>query len=236
MVPGEMNRELGVELLVGDTRPWDSDDPDAKPIVTSHPVDQRDSVPVPDGYYFLMSELTLNTHAGTHIEIPYHCLKGEKDFTELPLDQFFGPALFLRFTGFQEGCAIELSDVKKAAQDAGGIRAGDIVFIETGYSVYFFEDSVKYLKAPYPTADAVQWVVSHDIKMLGFDSGFIESPRNPRHDNHLIIMESGASLVENMAHLDRVKGNRAVAYCFPLAIKGADSMPVRIVAVEGVEE
>jgi len=232
MIPGRMNRELDVKLLVGDTRPWGSDDPGAKPTITEHPVGERETVPVPDGFYFLMSEVTLNTHAGTHIEIPYHCLKGEKDFVDYPLDRLFGPAVFLKLRDRSPLSVLELEDVRGAAAAAGGIHEGDMVFIETGYDQYFFDDGALYLKAPYPSYDAVQWIVGHDIKVFGMDIGFIESPRNPRHDNHLLIMESGAPLIENMAHLDRVQGHRAMVYCFPLAIKGADAMPVRIVAIE----
>lgn len=235
MIPGKMNRGLDVKLLVGDTRPWGSGVPDAKPLITDHPVDERNTVPVPDGNYFLMAEVSFNTHTGTHIEIPYHCLRGEQDFTEYPLENLCGPAVFLRLRGFAQKAVLELEDVKAAATAAGGVQQGDMVFLETGWDRFFFDDEELYLKAPYPSYEAVKWIVSHDIRMFGMDIGFIESPRNPRHDNHLLIMESGASLIENMAHLDRVQGHRAMVYCLPLAIKGADSMPVRIVAIEGAE-
>ena len=234
MIPGKMNRALEVKLLVGDTRPWASNDTNARPVISDHPVEERNTVPVPDGYYFLMSEIAMNTHAGTHIEIPYHCLRGEDDFTKYSLERLFGPGIFLRLRDFPPESVIELDDVKRAAVDAGGILQGDMVFIETGYDRYFFEDEALYSKAPYPSYDAMQWIVGHHIKIFGIDTGFIESPRNPRHDNHLLIMETGASLVENMTHLDQVKGSRAMVYCFPVAIKGADSMPVRIVAIEEV--
>lgn len=236
MLPGRMNRELEVKLMVGDTRPWGSEDPQARPLVSDHPVEERETVPVPDGYYFLMSEVTFNTHAGTHIEIPYHCMKGKQDFTEVPLEDLCGPAVFLRLRGFDDLSVLGLDAVREAAERAGGIREGDMVFLETGWDRFFFDDPARYMKAPYPSSEAVAWIVDHGIRIFGMDIGFIESPRNPRHDNHLLIMESGASLIENMAHLDRVQGNRSMVYCFPLAIKGADSMPVRIVAIEGEEE
>ena len=235
MIPGKMNRELEVKLLIGDTRPYENPDPAAKPVISEHPTDQRDTVPVPDGNYFLMSEIWLNSHAGTHIEIPYHCLREKEDFVDYPLDKLFGPAVFLRLRDFPEGAVLELDDVKGAAAAAGGIQEGDIVLIETGYDQYFFTDADTYLKAPYPSGEAVKWIVSHGIKIFGMDVGMIERRRNPRHDNHLLIMETGASLIENLTHLDQVKQHRAMVYCFPLAIKGADSMPIRVVAIEGVQ-
>jgi len=235
MIPGKMNRELELKLLVGDTRPWGSNGPKASPVITGHPVDQRDTISIPDGSYFLMSDIMINSHAGTHIEIPYHCLIGKEDFTKYPLEKLFGPVVFLRLRGFPQGSVLELKDVKQAATEAGGIQQGDIVFIETGYDRYFFENVDIYSRAPYPSYEAIKWIVSHRIKMVGIDIGMIESPRNPRHDNHLLILESGASIIENMAHLNHVKSHRAMVYCFPLAIKGADSMPIRVVAIEEIE-
>jgi arylformamidase len=235
MIPKKMNRELEVKLLVGDTRPWGTGDPKARPMVTEHPVDQRETVPVPDGNYFLMSEIRMNTHAGTHIEIPYHCLKGKEDFTNYPLEKLFGSTVLLRLRGYEPGTCLSLLEVKKAAEMAGGIRKDDIVFIETGYDQYFFSDVQTYLEAPYPSEEAMEWIVGHGIKIFGMDVGMIERPRNPYHRNHLLIMESGASLIENLAHLDQLQRVRFMTFCLPLAIKGADSMPVRVVAIEEIE-
>jgi arylformamidase len=236
MIPKKMNRELEVKLLVGDTRPWGTDDPEAKPLVTEHPVDQRETVPVPEGNYFLMSEIWMNTHAGTHIEIPYHCLKGNEDFTGYPLENLFGPTVLLRLTGRRPGTCLPLEEIRKAAEMAGGIQRNDIVFIETGYDRYFFTDAQTYLEAPYPGEEAVEWIIDQGIKIFGIDVGMIERPRNPYHKNHLLIMKSGASLIENLAHLGQLRTLRFMSFCFPLAIRGADSMPIRVVALEGGEE
>jgi arylformamidase len=235
MIPKKMNRELEVKLLVGDTRPWGTGDPEARPLVTEHPVGQRETVPVPDGNYFLMSEIWMNTHAGTHIEIPYHCLKGKEDFTNYPLEKLFGSTVLLRLRGYRPGTCLPLLEVKKAVKKAGGIQKDDIVFIETGYDQYFFTDIQTYLEAPYPSEEAMEWIAGHGIKIFGMDVGMIERPRNPYHKNHLLIMESGASLIENLAHLGRLQTLRFVIFCFPLAIQGADSMPIRVVALEEVE-
>jgi kynurenine formamidase len=78
-------------------------------------------------------------------------------------------------------------------------------------------------------------MVGHGIKIFGMDVGMIESSRNPYHKNHLLIMESGASLIENLAHLDQLRTLRFMTFCFPLAIQGADSMPIRVVALEETE-
>lgn len=238
MLPGRMNRKLEVKrLLVGDTRPFALPDPEDRRIdIFEHPPDQRDTVPVPDGGYFLMSEIEMNTHAGTHLEIPYHCLKGKPDFTQFPLDRLFGPLKVLHLRDLPPAHEISLEETRRAAEASGGIQEGDIVFLDLGYDRHFFgppESTMTY--PPYPGADSVGWLVELGIRLFGVDAGMIERPKNPVHENHLLLLEKDIPLIENLAHLDRVGARmRSYACAFPLAVRMADSMPVRVVAIEGL--
>jgi arylformamidase len=237
MIPSKMNRKLEVKkLLVGDTRPLTSTNPEEKKVhIFEHPPDQRNTVPIPDGQYFLMSEIELNTHAGTHIEIPYHCLKGKQDFIEFPLERLCGPLVVLHMRGLSPYYEVSLEEMKKVCNVAGGIQKGDIVFCDFGYDAFFFESPEKYVTNPYPSLEAVRWLVDRGIKMFGVDAGMIERPKNPIHENHLLFLEKDISIIENLASLDQVKRNRAEVYAFPIAVKFAESMPVRVVAIEEMD-
>jgi arylformamidase len=237
MIPKRMNRMLEVKkLLVGDTRPLFAPNPeDRKVHIFEHPIDQRDTVPVPDGQYFLMSEIELNTHAGTHIEIPYHCLKGRQDFIEFPLERLCGPLVVLHMRGLSPHYEVSLEDMKKACDLSGRIQKGDIVFCDFGYDIYFFESPEKYMTNPYPSLEAVRWLVDLGIKMFGVDAGMIERPKNPVHENHLLFLENEISIIENLANLNNVKKNRVEVYAFPIAIKFVESMPIRVVAIEEMD-
>jgi len=232
-----MNRKIEVKKLwVGDTRPLASPNPEERKVrVFEHPPDQRDTVPVPDGQYFLMSEIELNTHAGTHIEIPYHCLKGRKDFIEFPLERLCGPLVVLHMRGLPPYYEVSLEEMKKACDLAGGILRGDIVFCDFGYDSFFFESPEEYMANPYPSLKAVRWLVESEIKMFGVDAGMIERPKNPIHENHLLFLEKDIPIIENLANLGQVKKDRAEVYAFPIAIKFAESMPARVVAIEEVD-
>jgi len=237
MIPNKMNRKVEVKkLLVGDTRPLSSSNPEERKVsVFEHPPDQRNMVPIPDGQYFLMSEIELNTHAGTHIEIPYHCLKGRQDFIEFPLERFFGSLVVLHMRGLNPHDEVSLEEMKRACGLAGGIQKGDVVFCDFGYDAYFFESPEKYMTNPYPSIEAVRWLVDLEIKMFGVDAGMIERPKNPVHENHLLFFQNDIPIIENLANLDQVKKNRAEVYAFPIAIKFAESMPIRVVAIEEMD-
>ena len=43
------------------------------------------------------SILTMDSHAGTHIDAPFHFLKGKKTAEQLDLNKLMGPALVLDF-------------------------------------------------------------------------------------------------------------------------------------------
>src|ERR1035437_10618359 len=51
----------------------------------------------PEGEWYVMSDVDLMGHVGTHIEAPFHCLKKGADLSQIPLDRLFGAALGLDF-------------------------------------------------------------------------------------------------------------------------------------------
>ena len=46
-----------------------------------------------DDSWYIVSEVTLNTHTGTHIEFPYHHVKDGQDAATFPLEHLFGPGM-----------------------------------------------------------------------------------------------------------------------------------------------
>ena len=82
----------------------------------------------PEGEWYVMSDVELMNHVGTHIEAPFHCLKHGADLSQLPLDQLVGPAVILDLRDAEAEGGVTLEQVQAAAQKAGGIRQGDIVF------------------------------------------------------------------------------------------------------------
>ena len=82
----------------------------------------------PEGEWYIMSDVELMDHIGTHIEVPLHCLKEGADLAEVPVEQFVGDAVILDLTEAEAEGGVTLEQVQAAAAAAGGIREGDIVF------------------------------------------------------------------------------------------------------------
>jgi kynurenine formamidase len=175
----------------------------------------------PAGEWYIMSDVELMDHVGTHIEAPYHCLKDGADMAGLSLDQLIGEAVILDLTGAEAEGGVTLEQVQAAASAAGGINDGDIVFGRMGKTEYF-------------STAALQWIVDQGIKLMGVDSGGVELSHDTTHANvnHLLLFRAGIPLVENLAHLDRLSQSRVEVYALPVPVKGLDAFPLRVIAIE----
>ncbi len=231
MFAGKENRKVELTTLLADMRPDSANKETGRktPIAAINPEEIPD-IPIPEGQYFLMHEMQINNHAGTHIELPSHCLKNGADVSRTPLDLLVGEAIFLGLDDCAPQSEVSLEKIRTAAAAAGGIKRGDICFCRFAYDKHYRTDA--YMKNPFFALESIEWLVDQGIKLFGADIGLIERPGNPVHDNHLVMFRHNISVIENMAHLDQVSGHRAFALVLPVNIQGLDSMPVRIVALE----
>lgn len=179
--------------------------------------------------WYIMHELSLVNHLGTHVEVPYHCLEDGADLSEIPVQQFVGDAVLLKVEGYGPWEAIPLEAVERAAAEAGGIRQGDIVLVMTGW--YRHYGTEQYMQPPFLSTEAVQWLVDQDIKMLGIDTMGAMDPTKPDRQNHLPLFNAGLAYIENLTNLDRLPQPRVTVAALPPAIEGLEGIPVRVVAL-----
>ena len=83
----------------------------------------------PKESWYIMSEIFLWSHVGTHLEAPYHYLKKGKDVSQIPIDRLMGEAVILDFSDKKTNEPITKEEVEEKGKD---IREGDIVIIKTG--------------------------------------------------------------------------------------------------------
>ena len=192
-------------------------------------VNDPDTAPL-SGRWYVVTQIGMSGHAGTHVEAPLHAVKNGAAVGEVPVEQFFG-----------EATVLDLSDVpwsmrprlEEAASQAGGIRAGDIVFIYFGWDRRAVTEGGG---PPYPTPDALQWLVDSGIKLLGIDSPGLEIPGSRELINHHILFDRGIPLIESLAHLEDLRENRVYVFAQPLPVLGTDAIPLRVLAFEGTSD
>jgi arylformamidase len=185
---------------------------------------------VPGGQWYIMHrvDMMLN-HVGTHIEAPYHVREDGMDVADIPLEKLCGDAVLLDLTGVAPGQTVSEDDVRQAAERAGGIRPGDMIFCRFDYD---FDPANN---RPF-SAEAITYLVNAGMKLMGVDLLGIElsddDPRAPEQYNHHQLLDRDICLVEQVAHLKELTRSRFQAVVMPIPIKGLDSFPVRVVAFE----
>lgn len=178
--------------------------------------------------WYIMTNITMVNHIGTHIEVPYHIFPDGHDLATMPLDSYWGPAVLLDFTDIQKRVPITREKVIEAALAAGGIRKGDIVVCNLGYSARYGTDA--YSQSPYFSEEAIVALVQSGMKLMVVDAGGVELPASEQHVNHSMLFKHNIPLIENAANLDDLKCNRFTLTAFPYPIAGVEAIPVRVVA------
>jgi kynurenine formamidase len=191
-------------------------------------VDDPEAVP-PSGRWYVVTQIAMSGHAGTHVEAPLHAVEGGSGVGEVAVERFFGEAaiLDLRDTPWSE--PFDQARLEEAAQPAGGIRPGDIVFIHFDWD----RRSAQGGHPPYPTPEALGWLVDQGIKLLGIDSPGLELPGNKALVNHHLLFDRSIPLIESLANLDRLQAPRVYVFALPLPAFGTDAIPLRVLAFEG---
>ena len=183
-----------------------------------------------EGQWYIMSDIHMVSHIGTHIEVPYHLFKDAYDLATMPIDAYYGEGCVLDFSKIQKRVPITLEMAKEAAKKAGGIHEGDIVLCNLGYADRY--GMPEYSESPYFSTEAIEFLATSGMKLMGVDAGGVEIPMSEEHVNHAALFSRNIPLIENVAHLNDLSGGRFTAYAFPIPIAGVESFPVRVVAFE----
>jgi len=73
-----------------------------------------------EGQWYIMHNISMVSHIGTHIEAPYHLFKSKADLAGIPLEQLMGEALLLDLRRCPRKSAVTLQQVQGASAKAGG--------------------------------------------------------------------------------------------------------------------
>lgn len=74
--------------------------------------------------WYILQDIKMSSHCGTHIEFPYHHNKNGMDAGSFPLERLIGDCLLLDFTHKKSGDAVTLEELKEYDEK---IREGDML-------------------------------------------------------------------------------------------------------------
>lgn len=183
------------------------------------------------------TNMDLMSHLGTHCECPYHHDDNWPSVAELPLTTFLGRAVYVDFkeTVAKRG-HITAADLDR---EAGKVREGDIVIIDSSYKLYPFTPDTNTDKDQrlLVGAESAEWFKAHKVKAVGFGDGVsIENCNEDVKPFHDILMAENIVFLEVLRNLEQLKKDVFFMSYSPLPILGLDSSPVRAYAIEGLAE
>jgi arylformamidase len=85
--------------------------------------------------------------------------------------------------------------------------------------------------------ESANWFKEKGVKSVGFGDGVsIENSNEDVKPFHDILMAENITFIEVLKNLEQLTQEIFMVIFLPLPIKGIDSSPVRVVAVEGLAE
>lgn len=176
-----------------------------------------------DAGLYLVSDIRMSSHSGTHIDAPVHYLKTGLTVDELPLPHLVGPCRVLDVSG-----AGPLIDASYLKDRTGGVPR---ILLRTAFSecTSFREDY------PSLTLDAAQYLTSTGTLCVGIDSYSVEK-FDCDGSVHRELLRHDCLIIE-LLNLSHVPEGDYTLFALPLRLTGLDGAPARVILVtnEGCE-
>lgn len=166
------------------------------------------------------SKLCCDSHAGTHVDAPYHFTMDGLTVDQLPLKTLIGPCRVVSLKN------IPVIDVEVLESLALPDDVNRLLFktdnSDRWTSQNRFDDEYVCL-----ADEAAKWLVRHTILLVGIDYLSIGSYRDGVK-THQILLSGGIIIIEGL-NLSCVDAGDYELICLPLNPKGAEAAPARVV-------
>ena len=170
-----------------------------------------------------LSEISMNVHTGTHLDVPKHYITNSESITDINPDRFFGNAKVFDFTRIEMGTGITETDLSTLE-----IKKDDIILFKTKNSeinnTIFKEDFV------YLAQEGAVYLASKKIKSVGIDYLSIGKYKEDEK-THITLLENNILIYEGL-NLKGINSGEYLFCGFPLRIKESEGAPVRAVLLQ----
>ncbi|MDO5377147.1 MAG: cyclase family protein [Clostridia bacterium] len=167
-----------------------------------------------------VSELTIGSHCGTHIDAPLHMIPGGGDIETLPLDCFVGACRIL---------TIPAAIISEKMLEEFDIKEGERILFRTdpegkAQQKGRFNPAVLSLRA-------AQLLASKRVRLVGIDSPTVENMELCDGEVHRTLLGAGVAVLEGIC-LQGVAKERYLLSALPLRLAGENGAPCRAVLID----
>ncbi|MBX3195676.1 MAG: cyclase family protein [Microbacteriaceae bacterium] len=203
-----------------------------------------------DGQGLAAETVTITTHAGTHIDAPWHyhptMNNGERSWTidEVPLDWFFRPGVKLDLRHLPSGHLVTAADLDEAIAASGhDLQPLDIVLMHTVASAAYGRDD--YIDTGIGFGrEATLHLTGMGVRVVGTDAWGWDLPVSVNRrmfeetgdpsivwEGHKAGAEVGYCQIEKLFNLEALPATGFTVACFPTKVRAASAGWTRAVAI-----
>lgn len=174
-----------------------------------------------------MTDISISSHTGTHIDMPSHFFRGARTLSDIPLDYFIGTALVIDCRHLKMGEQITKEHILSYGDK---LNDADFLLFCTGWDKKW--GTPEYFEG-YPILDLWGAILTYDgrFKGIGFDTPSVDLADDKRYWRHgQILADNNVFIIENLKNLDLLCDKLVRFAALPLKLADADGAPVRAVA------
>jgi kynurenine formamidase len=184
----------------------------------------------------MITVLSILVHNGTHIDAPRHMMEKGIPIDQMPVSQFVKEGVLINVSGKGPNSVVTVKDIAESGVE---IRPDTIVMINTGWTDRMWGKPGFWEQMPYLERGVAEYVTNKGAAGLAIDV-FPEKPlwRGVKLDpgevwiaNHLAMMQKNLPLIQFVTNLSQIGSSKFTVVAMPLAIKGGDASPVRVIAL-----
>lgn len=216
MIPGQEEFPLEIQTLHTDEVMAKTDRSE------EHRILRREDI------WYILQEVRMGSHVGTHVEFPFHHLKEGKSAADYPLERLIGDAVLLNFAHKKKDEEITRQEIIDSGVE---VRPGDIALIRT--DMHKLWKTPRGHHRPVLSIEGTKYLVEEiGIHCIGTDATGLEVRGRDDQPVHQILFARDVAMVESLTNLDKLRSTRFEIIILPLMVEGMDACPVRAIALE----
>jgi arylformamidase len=174
--------------------------------------------------------LHLYSHAGTHMDAPFHFGISDMTIDHINPERFFVSCYVVDLQNPPPYYEVKLADLGEIAQL---VSKGEGLLFRSGWSKYASEKLYRD-GLPAISKDLAEWCVTKGISFIGVEPPSVADVNNidKLTEIHHILLGGDIIIVEGLAHLDKITQQKVQVVALPLKIKDGDGAPCRVIVLE----
>jgi len=174
--------------------------------------------------------LSIYSHAGTHMDAPFHFGVSNQTIDDFTPDQLMGKAWIVDINVSKDKELISQEDVVQQIPD---YKQGDSLIIRTHWSKKLGEPNYK-SGLPRISKELAIWCASERVKLLGVEPLSVADVEDLSEVStiHNILLGGDVIIIEGLKNLEAIQSKKVFLIALPLKVRNGDGAPARVIALE----